>query len=124
MSQVSKSVDTQSLNSSPRDAVGAAGRLPVVATASTGTEELVIDAVEDFAVPIRSPEAIRGKVLYFYEKSEMRDDMSRLAFRRVQAIWGWDVNSVSEASVCANSLGQRQGVVRKSPSKIVVDRSG
>jgi len=38
--------------------------MPVVATTNTGTEGLVINAVEDFAVPIRRPEAIREKVLY------------------------------------------------------------
>ena len=102
----------------------AACRLPVVATTNTGAEDLVIDAVEDFAVTIRSPEAIREKVLYLYENPEVREKMSQAALRCFEAIGGWDANGVSEAAVCANALGQRLCAVREPSPKIVVERSG
>lgn len=50
--------------------------------------------------------------------------MIRLVSRRVQAIGGWNTNSVSEAVVWANLLGQRLCAVREPSSKIVVERSG
>ena len=63
--------------------------LPVIATTNTGAEDLFTDGVEGFIVPIRSPEAIREKVLYLYEHPEVRDAMAQAALRRVQTIGGW-----------------------------------
>lgn len=63
--------------------------LPVIATTNTGAEDLFTDGVEGFIVPIRSPEAIREKVLYLYEHPEIRDEMARAAHRRVQSLGGW-----------------------------------
>ncbi len=64
--------------------------LPVIATVNTGAEDLFTDGVEGFIVPIRSPEAIREKVLYLYEHPEIRDEMARAALRRVQLLGGWN----------------------------------
>lgn len=102
----------------------AACRLPVVATTNTGAEDMVTNSVEDFAVPTRSPEGTGGKVLYLYEKSDMRDDISRLPLRRVQGSNGWDFKSVSEATVFANALSQRQGAAGQQSSKIIVEQCG
>jgi glycosyltransferase involved in cell wall biosynthesis len=64
--------------------------LPVIATTNTGAEDLFTDGVEGFIVPIRSPEAIREKVLYLYEHPEIREEMARAALRRVQSLGGWE----------------------------------
>lgn len=64
--------------------------LPVIATTNTGGEDLFTDGVEGFVVPIRSPEAIREKVLYLYEHPEVREEMSRAALQRVQQLGGWN----------------------------------
>jgi alpha-maltose-1-phosphate synthase len=63
--------------------------LPVIATTNTGGEDLFTNGVEGFIVPIRSPEAIREKVLYLYEHPEVREEMSRAALQRVQQLGGW-----------------------------------
>lgn len=72
--------------------------LPVIATANTGAEDLFTDGIEGFIVPIRSPEAIREKVLHLYENAELRREMGKAALRRVQSIRGWDSygDSISE----------------------------
>ena len=64
--------------------------LPVIATTNTGAEDLFTDGVEGFIVPIRDPDAIREKVLYLYERPEVRQEMSRAALRRVRTLGGWE----------------------------------
>jgi glycosyltransferase involved in cell wall biosynthesis len=64
--------------------------LPVIASTNTGGASLFTDGKEGFIVPIRSPEAIREKILYLYEHPEVRDAMAQAARERVQRLGGWD----------------------------------
>lgn len=64
--------------------------LPVIATTNTGAEDLFTNGIEGFIVPIRSPEAIRERVVYLYEHPEVREEMAQAALRRVQSIGGWN----------------------------------
>ena len=64
--------------------------LPVIATTNTGAEDLFSDGVEGFIVPIRSPEAIREKIVFLYEHPAVRDEMAEAAKRRVRHLGGWD----------------------------------
>lgn len=73
--------------------------LPVIATTNTGGEDLFTDGVEGFTVPIRSPEAIREKILYLYEHPEAREEMSRAALKRVATLGGWDTYGEQMAEV-------------------------
>lgn len=62
--------------------------LPVIATSNTGAEDLFTDGIEGFIVPIRDPEAIREKLLLLYQSSDLREEMSQAALRRVRAMGG------------------------------------
>jgi alpha-maltose-1-phosphate synthase len=64
--------------------------LPVIATTNTGADDLFTDGIEGLIVPIRSPEAIREKVLYLYENPDVRDQMATAALARVKSLGGWD----------------------------------
>ncbi len=64
--------------------------VPVIATTNTGGRDVITDGVEGYIVPIRSPEAIREKILHLYHNPELRDKMAQAALRRVQSIGGWD----------------------------------
>jgi glycosyltransferase involved in cell wall biosynthesis len=63
--------------------------LPLVTTTNTGGQDLITEGVEGFVVPIRSPEAIREKVLYLYEHPDVQREMSQAALARVQEMGGW-----------------------------------
>jgi glycosyltransferase involved in cell wall biosynthesis len=62
----------------------------VIATTNTGAEDLFTDGVEGFIVPIRSPEAIREKLQWMMDNSELHDQMARAALERVESLGGWD----------------------------------
>jgi glycosyltransferase involved in cell wall biosynthesis len=64
--------------------------VPVIATTNTGAEDLFTDGVEGFIVPIRSPEAIREKLQWMMDNSELHDQMARAALERVESLGGWD----------------------------------
>jgi starch synthase len=64
--------------------------VPLIATTNTGAEDLFTDGVEGFIVPIRSPEAIREKLEWMIENSELRDEMAAAALRRVKGFGGWN----------------------------------
>eukprot|EP00903_Cladosiphon_okamuranus_P003768 g3766.t1 len=52
--------------------------LPVVITANTGGEDLVVEGETGFLVPIRSPESIAGKIAWF---ADNRDEIPRMSIR-------------------------------------------
>jgi starch synthase len=64
--------------------------LPIIATTNTGAQDLFTDGLEGFVVPIRSPEAIREKVLYLYDNPDVLAQMAAAALTRVRWLGGWD----------------------------------
>ncbi len=80
--------------------------LPVIATTNTGAEDLFADGVEGFIVPIRSPEAIREKILYLYEHPDTRDQMAQAALARVRQMGGWDSYGANAAAAYGKALGR------------------
>jgi starch synthase len=78
--------------------------LPVIATANTGGEDLFTDGVEGFIVPIRSPEAIREKVLHLHKNAGLQREMGEAALRRVHSIGGWDAYGDSMSVTYADAL--------------------
>lgn len=91
--------------------------LPVIATTNTGAEDLITDGVEGFIVPIRDPEAIREKLVRLYYDPELREEMSRATFSRVQSMAGWDDYGVRASRIYAEALAMR-GKDQNSPTPV------
>ena len=53
--------------------------IPVISSTNTGGMDLIKDGKNGFIVPIRSPEAIREKILMFYEDRDLLQTMKRNA---------------------------------------------
>jgi glycosyltransferase involved in cell wall biosynthesis len=82
--------------------------LPVIASAHTGAEDLFTDGVEGFIVPIRSPEAIRERVLHLYQHPEVRDEMARAALYLAQSLRGWDTYGEQTVTYYQAALAHRR----------------
>jgi glycosyltransferase involved in cell wall biosynthesis len=63
--------------------------LPVICTTNTGGADLVREGRDGFILPIRDVEAIKEKILYFYENPEAARSMGESARRRVAAGFSW-----------------------------------
>jgi glycosyltransferase involved in cell wall biosynthesis len=63
--------------------------LPVICTTNTGGGDIIREGRDGFIVPIRDVEAIKEKILYFYENPEACRTMGESARRRVQAGFSW-----------------------------------
>lgn len=62
---------------------------PVIATSSSGAEDLFTDGVEGFIVPIRDPGALAARMTELAEDPALQQSMSEAALRRVRALGGW-----------------------------------
>jgi glycosyltransferase involved in cell wall biosynthesis len=77
--------------------------LPVIHTTNTGGEDIVRDGVDGFCVPIRDVEALKEKILFFYENPEQRSEMGNNAIEQARTSLTWDdygqriVNSYSQS---------------------------
>lgn len=63
---------------------------PVLATAETGSEDLLNDGVEGFIVGPRDVKALAEKMQLVADHPALREEMSRAALARVQKLGGWD----------------------------------
>ena len=63
--------------------------LPVICTTNTGGADIVRDGLDGFIVPIRDVEALKEKILFFYEHREACKVMGESARRRVQSGFTW-----------------------------------
>ena len=63
--------------------------LPVICTTNTGGADIVRQGQDGFIVPIRDVDALKEKILYFYENPEAGAVMGESARRRVQAGFAW-----------------------------------
>jgi glycosyltransferase involved in cell wall biosynthesis len=64
--------------------------LPVIHTTNTGGEDIVRHNVDGFCVPIRDVEALKEKILFFYENPEQRDEMGQNALEQAQKSLSWN----------------------------------
>ncbi|MBR8832748.1 MAG: glycosyltransferase family 4 protein [Stigonema ocellatum SAG 48.90 = DSM 106950] len=64
--------------------------LPVIHTTNTGGEDIVRNGIDGFCVPIRDVEALKEKILFFYENPEQRDEMGRNALEQARKSLSWD----------------------------------
>lgn len=88
--------------------------VPVIATDSTGAEDLFTDGVEGFIVKARDTDALCQKMLLLYEDCELREAVGRAALKRVRRLGGWDTYGQSAIEmfrelIQARRLGQRSG---------------
>ena len=67
-----------------------ASGLPVIHTTNTGGEDIVRDGVDGFCVPIRDVEALKEKILFFYENPERRDEMGNNALGQARKSLSWE----------------------------------
>ena len=63
--------------------------LPVICTTNTGGADLVREGRDGFILPIRDVDAIKEKILYFYEHPEAARVMGESARQGVQAGFSW-----------------------------------
>jgi glycosyltransferase involved in cell wall biosynthesis len=63
--------------------------LPVICTTNTGGADLVRDGQDGFIVPIRDVDALKAKLLYFYEHPDAGASMGESARMRVQTGFSW-----------------------------------
>jgi glycosyltransferase involved in cell wall biosynthesis len=64
--------------------------LPVIHTTNTGGEDIVRDGVDGFCVPIRDVEALKEKILFFYENPDRRSEMANNALEQARKSLSWD----------------------------------
>lgn len=84
--------------------------LPVVTTPHTAGPDLITDGVEGFITPIRSAEALAGKLLWLRDNPDARHEMSRRAMERArQFTWEAYGTGVAEAVSAAKKDGMWAG---------------
>jgi glycosyltransferase involved in cell wall biosynthesis len=64
--------------------------LPVICTTNTGGEDIVRNEVDGFIIPARDTEALKAKILYFYENRKRCKEMGEAARERVCTHFTWD----------------------------------
>jgi glycosyltransferase involved in cell wall biosynthesis len=75
--------------------------LPLVITANTGGEDLIIEGETGFLVPIRSPEAIANKLLWFLENRSCISEMGEKA-KHHAAKYTWEKYATTIINGLAN----------------------
>lgn len=64
--------------------------LPIIHTTNTGGEDIVRDGIDGFCIPIRDVEAIKEKILFFYENPDLCTEMGRNALKQATTSYTWD----------------------------------
>ena len=63
--------------------------LPLICTPNTGGEDLIEEGKEGFVVPIRSVEALKEKILFFYKNPDIAYQMGQNAKKKVEENFTW-----------------------------------
>lgn len=64
--------------------------LPVIHTTNTGGGDIVRDGVDGFCVPIRNVDALKEKILFFYENPGKQSEMGKNALEQARRSLSWD----------------------------------
>jgi Glycosyltransferase len=64
--------------------------LPVICTTNTGGEDIIRDGIDGFIIPIRNIDALKEKLVYFYEHPDICKSMGQSAKNRVSKGFTWD----------------------------------
>jgi len=63
--------------------------LPVIATTNTGAEDLLVDGIDGFIVPVQDSDVLAEKMLLLYENREISAEMGASALERVCSNYSW-----------------------------------
>jgi glycosyltransferase involved in cell wall biosynthesis len=64
--------------------------LPVIHTTNTGGADIVRDGMDGFCVPIRDVEALKEKILFFYQNQDKQQEMGRNALEKARNSLSWE----------------------------------
>ncbi len=64
--------------------------LPVICSVNAGASDLIEDGRNGFTVPIRDVEALKEKILYFYEHQDVCQEMGLKAKEKVTGNYSWN----------------------------------
>ena len=62
---------------------------PLISSVNSGGEDIFVDGIEGFLVPIRSPQAICERLTQLADHPDLRQQMGAAALARVQRLGGW-----------------------------------
>jgi len=82
--------------------------LPIIATTNTGAEDIVRDGIDGFIIPIRDVDAIKEKILFLYNNSDIRSNMAKSAKERISANFTWDDYGDRMIKNCEKMLKNRK----------------
>jgi glycosyltransferase involved in cell wall biosynthesis len=80
---------------------------PVIATVSSGAEDIFEDGKEGFIVPARDADAIARALTLLYRDRDLLHAMSRAGRRRMEQIGGWDRYGARIVTLFESLLGDR-----------------
>jgi glycosyltransferase involved in cell wall biosynthesis len=78
--------------------------LPVIHTTNTGGKDIVREGLDGFCIPIRSVEALKEKILFFYDNPDRLVEMSSNALARAKDSLSWDDYGTKIAQAYQNLL--------------------
>jgi glycosyltransferase involved in cell wall biosynthesis len=78
--------------------------LPVIYTTNTGGDDIARDGIDGYCIPIRDIDAIKKKILFFYENPELRDEMGKNALKRANESLSWEKYGEKIISAYSNLL--------------------
>ncbi|MBW4496718.1 MAG: glycosyltransferase family 4 protein [Oscillatoria princeps RMCB-10] len=81
--------------------------LPVIHTTNTGGEDIVRAGVDGFSVPIRDVEALKEKILFFYENPDRLADMGKNALVQARKSLSWDDYGEKMVTAYQSALAKR-----------------
>jgi glycosyltransferase involved in cell wall biosynthesis len=81
--------------------------LPVIHTTNTGGEDIVREGIDGFSIPIRNVEALKEKILFFYENPDQRDQMGSSALHQARKSFSWGDYGKSMVTAYENLLSTR-----------------
>lgn len=81
--------------------------LPVIHTTNTGGEDIVRNGVDGVCIPIRDVEALKEKILFFYENSERRVYMGNNALEQASKSLSWDDYGEKMIAAYQSALARR-----------------
>ena len=64
--------------------------LPVIVSTNTIAHDLVREGADGFVIPVRDVDALKEKILFFYNHPEKRDEMGESALQRMRRSFTWD----------------------------------
>lgn len=80
---------------------------PVIATRSTGAEDLFTDGVEGCIVEDRDVDALAGRLQWLADDAGLRERMSAAALERVTSLGGWDTYGARWDALLHRLRGQK-----------------